>query len=190
MNTIYRTFSKGNRGYTLLFAVLISSLVLAIGISILTISRKEFLISTSTRDSTSALFAADSGIECAIFGDDGEINGARRNAFDPAGDRTSLLGCNVPHSDIVHTVVDPAPQTRTDTFVFHAKFSTYGDSCAVVTVTKKVVTQNGNPRTFTTIESRGYNTGWRKALPGQPDVGPCDIASAKRVERGLSYSTF
>ena len=60
---------KSNKGYTLLFAVLVSSVVLSIGISILTISKKEFLLSASAKDSTSAFYAADTGIECAAYYD-------------------------------------------------------------------------------------------------------------------------
>ena len=64
-------YKKNNykKGYTLLFSVLVSSLLLAVGISILNISKKEFLLATSARDSSSAFYAADSGIEYALYHD-------------------------------------------------------------------------------------------------------------------------
>jgi hypothetical protein len=160
--------------------VLVSSLVLAIGISILNISKKEFLIATSARDSSSALYAADSGIECAKYSES-------LGAFDLTSDKTASFGCNgVPHSAITRTVPDNA-NGRLGTFVFHARFGTNSTSCAIVTVTKTTV----NSKTKTTIISRGYNIGWRPpASQGAPDIGPCDVASAKRVERGLSYASF
>ena len=58
---------EGNGGYTFLFAVLVSSLVLAIGIAILNVSKKEFLLATSARDSSSAFYASDGGIECSLY---------------------------------------------------------------------------------------------------------------------------
>ena len=62
------TFSN-NQGFVLLFAVLISSVILAIGTGIFNISIKEITLSRSSRDSQFAFFAADAGAECAFFWD-------------------------------------------------------------------------------------------------------------------------
>lgn len=58
---------KENKGYTLLFAVLVAAVTLAVGISILIISKKEYLLASTARDSTYAFYVADSGIECAWY---------------------------------------------------------------------------------------------------------------------------
>ena len=180
MNQFFQK-KQSSRGYTLLFAVLVSSLVLAVGISILNISKKEFLIATSTRDSSSALYAAESGLECAFFGDM-----AIRDAFDTGTDQTSQLGCSVPYKFVLVSLNTPG--SGEGKFIFHAKFGTTGSSCSVVTLTKEFEDVGGVERLRTTIDSRGYNTGW---LPGAtPLIGTCDVASAKRVERGLRYSGF
>jgi hypothetical protein len=177
-----KIFSKqknSSKGYTLLFAVLVSSLVLAIGISILTISRKEFLISTSTRDSSAALWAADGGIECAIFG---EQNGA----FTTTVDNTGRIGCSVPMS--ITAVNLQTPTASEGNFTFNARFGSSGTSCAIVTVTKYKDTNN---KLKFNVLSRGYNTGWRTPDPqNNPNVGYCDLPSAKRVERALSYTAY
>jgi len=60
--TEYRT---RERGYTLLFAVLTAALVLGVAVFILDISRKQYELSVSARDSMYSFYAADSGIECA-----------------------------------------------------------------------------------------------------------------------------
>ena len=52
------------RGYTLLFAVLVASLVLGVAVFILSISRKQYILSSTARNSMYALYAADSGLEC------------------------------------------------------------------------------------------------------------------------------
>jgi hypothetical protein len=55
---------KMNKGYTLLFAVLTASLVLGVAAFIVGIARKQYILSSSARDSTYAFYSADSGLEC------------------------------------------------------------------------------------------------------------------------------
>lgn len=57
------------KGFTLFIAVLIGSLMLAIGFSIFNLSFKELLLSASSRDSQIAFYAADTGLECALYYD-------------------------------------------------------------------------------------------------------------------------
>lgn len=83
-------FVKNNKGFALLFSVLLSSLLLTIGLSIFSISLKELAISTATRQSIHAFFAADSGREQALYED---IKSGSMN-FDPAQNeaQTFLIG--------------------------------------------------------------------------------------------------
>ena len=60
---------KSTTGFAMLFAVLASSLLMALGISMFGISIKEIQIATSERDSQIAYYAADSARECAIYTD-------------------------------------------------------------------------------------------------------------------------
>lgn len=62
-----RTCFKG--GFALLFSVLVASLLLTIGLSIFNIALKELSISTATRQSIHAFYAADSGREYARYRD-------------------------------------------------------------------------------------------------------------------------
>lgn len=57
-------------GFTLLFAVFTASLLLAISLSILNISLKESQLTGIARESQFAFYAADAGIECALYWDD------------------------------------------------------------------------------------------------------------------------
>ena len=63
------TKSKTSPGFTLLLAALISSLVLSLGISIVSIARKSVTLSSIGRDSQFAFYAADSAAECALYWD-------------------------------------------------------------------------------------------------------------------------
>jgi hypothetical protein len=65
-NQAYSTKSF-KRGFALLFSVLVSSLLLAVGLSIFNIALKELAISTATRHSITAFYAADSGREKVIY---------------------------------------------------------------------------------------------------------------------------
>ena len=61
--------SSYKRGYAALFAVLVSSLILSIGLSIINITLKEISLSASGRESQFAFYAADSAAECAQYWD-------------------------------------------------------------------------------------------------------------------------
>ena len=56
-----------SRGFTLLLAALIASIVLALGSSIFLIAQKQVLLSSLSRDSQFAFYAADTGAECALL---------------------------------------------------------------------------------------------------------------------------
>lgn len=165
-----------NRGYTLLFAVLVASVVLAIGISILNISKKEFLLSASARESTSAFYAADSGLECAVYFSDNFATssiGVANASVDCIKQQLSYAAGTIQYESL-------GENNKEGRFTFDLKMPN-GNACAIVTA--KLFYQDHPvlgyvPRT--TIESRGYNIGW--------DGTNCSQASPKRVERALRYT--
>lgn len=58
-----------NRGVVLLITVVVASIVLTIGIGILNVILKEMMLSSFNKNSRVAFFAADSGVECAMYWD-------------------------------------------------------------------------------------------------------------------------
>lgn len=58
-----------NRGFVILFAVTISSILLAIALGVANIALKEVKFGTNARDTNNAFFAADRGIESVLFND-------------------------------------------------------------------------------------------------------------------------
>jgi hypothetical protein len=148
---------KFNKGYTLLFAVIVSTLVLSVGISILNISKKEFLLSSSARESTKAFYAADSGLECAVYHD------FIKNSFiNPPRE----INCN-------GQTIRPTRDVNKYSFDLHLG----GDLCAKITVIKDPL--------YTDFYSRGYNLGWGKV--GVSTVNTCDLPSPRRLERAIGY---
>src|SRR3989344_8498174 len=57
------------RGFTLLLAALVSSVVLAVGAAIFSIAQKQVTLSVLGRDSQFAFYAADTAAECALYWD-------------------------------------------------------------------------------------------------------------------------
>ncbi len=57
------------KGFTLLLAALVSSIVLALGASIFILARKEITLSSLGRDSQYAFYSADQAAECALYWD-------------------------------------------------------------------------------------------------------------------------
>ena len=169
---------RKNNGYTLLFAVLVSSVVLSVGISILTISKKEFLLSSSARESVSAFYAADAGLECAQYHEDNTTD------FATATDGIHLMSAPGCMNQVPDITIDKDVDSITDlySFSFELSLENNNSACAVVTVFKKYsVNAAGHPVSSTTMVSRGYNLGW----DGGTD---CNKASPRRVERAIEYT--
>lgn len=57
------------RGFALLYAVMTSSIILAVGVSLISITLKQLSISTLGRESQYAFYAANAGAECALYWD-------------------------------------------------------------------------------------------------------------------------
>jgi hypothetical protein len=58
-----------NQGFTILLAALVASLVLSLGISVFSIAQKQLILSSLSRTSQYAFYAADAGAECALYWD-------------------------------------------------------------------------------------------------------------------------
>lgn len=58
-----------SRGFTLFYAVLITSLLLSLGLAVFNITLKELILSSDARESQNALYAADAALECSLYWD-------------------------------------------------------------------------------------------------------------------------
>lgn len=166
--------NSSERGFTLLVAVIVSSLVLAIGLSILNITLKEFILSSIARESEYAFYAADAGMECALFWD-----GLNRNRF----------GSSAATPPVVPTYVQCAGGNvktwggGSDTQVGGQPYGTpsqfeirWGtpEVCVQVEVIKTLIADVNGDYVRTVVESRGRNN--------------CDLNNPRTVERALRAS--
>src|SRR3989344_3546084 len=68
-NFCHKKMVSAERGITLFIAVIASSLLLLVSLAVVNITYKDILFSSSARDSQFAFYAADSGVECAMYWD-------------------------------------------------------------------------------------------------------------------------
>lgn len=173
MSKLKFNFKKENskRGVALLFAIVVSMILFTILAGVLNIALKETIFSMSVKNSNDAFYAADSGIECALYNDK---TTSTIFAFNSTDGSISCLQRDI-------TVLRSG---SSDTYEFEFKTTNMIDQTCAKVVVKKVydttVDPSGDPVLLsTTITSRGYNKG------GNIDTGTCDQANIKSVERVL-----
>ena len=157
------------QGYTLLFAIIITTIVLAVGVSILTIARKEVLLSSGARESQIAIYMADNGLECAAYW---EAN----NYFATSSPPITSVKCD--GQDHVVTLDNSVPNVWARNFLIVSR----SDSrCAEVSVIKE---RASNGVVQTSFVSKGYNVGG-KVTSG---IESCNQPSLNRVERAIRFT--
>lgn len=180
------------KGFTILVAVVTAGILLIIAMSIGGIALKEQVLSTANKESQVAFYAADTGMECAlyldskigIFAPDSDGN---HPTVPPAG-MCNGLSIDTVNDPLKRTVIGPAapsPNVGNVQAKYSYSFKVSGipvgpignevTTCAIVTITKNTNDTNDtdkpdSARTYTDIYSYGYNT--------------CD-ASLNRLERGI-----
>jgi len=131
---------KKNRGFVLLFVVMLSSIILAIALGVADISLKEIKFGTSAKDTNEAFFAADTGAECTLYYD---RSAPENNAF------IGTASMNCAGSNITLNGSDPSWN-----FVVSG-LGSEGKGCAEVAVDKSDSGSICNSPTC--IVSKGYN---------------------------------
>lgn len=147
-----------NKGFTLFIAIIVMGTLLLITAGITSLAVKQAFISSSGRESQAAFYAADTGMDCALYWDVNN-SGGDDSAFSTS--TSSTINCN---NTVIPSMGGGGYVLATSTFSFTLSPNPY---CATVTVNKIYV--GGNLKT--TIESKGYNT--------------CDTSNSRRVERAV-----
>jgi hypothetical protein len=191
------------KGFALLIGVVVASVLVSITFVMFSISLKQISLSTTGKNSQYAFYAADTGIECALYADNkinkvfvdpvATVNGGNTNVTpERPVNPTPFICSNQTIREEVNNLTliqgrdgsnNPTPVEVDD--VIYSKGlvwrftvdSPTTDQCAIVTVSK-YVTPDPNVSNVeilnTKLESRGYNT--------CPTINPTD---PQRVERGL-----
>lgn len=149
----------GNKGIAIYVAVTITAALILVSFSVISLALKQIVISSTARDSQSAFYAADSGVECALFWDLKNTGGSLFATS--TGNQT--ISCNNISSTVTKSV-NLSTGVGTSTFSYSFTPDPY---CVTVWVTKSY---NGNT-IKTNIEARGYNS--------------CSTTNERRVERAI-----
>lgn len=162
------------RGVALFIALVTISIILAMGISILNITLKDFQLSSTARESEMAFSAADAGMECAMYWNQSNQGGK----FSSGGNPISCMGMLTNTGGVLGAT---------------SRFAvTWGSSiqlCSIVDVTRynAATVPSGLPACpigiCTQIISRGYN----KAC-ASGDAPPTDPHAVERALRSYSYT--
>jgi Tfp pilus assembly protein PilX len=184
-------------GFALLIGVMVSAILISITYVMFSITLKQVSLSTTGRNSQYALYAADTGLECALYADNNIVNefstpvsvGDTGINITP-GVLTPFI-CNgetigpsqmTTVNSSVTVSGTPYPALAT-TFYVHYPAGENAQRCARVTVSKYEITDTSRPiaveKQKTKIESRGYNT-----CP-DPNFSGYIANDPQRVERGL-----
>ena len=151
------------RGFTLLIAVLVSSVMLSIGVAIYNIVSKQVILSSAGRESQFAFFAADTGVECVLYWDSNfdAFSSSSAQVMSCAGDRP------IPPENITRVYEEDFAHTMTTTTT---EFS-FSMVPGIVNPCVDVKVVRSERPTRTTIESLGHNT--------------CVITNPRRIERAI-----
>ncbi len=169
-----------NKGFTLLFASLIVSLLLAISLAILHITLEQLLLSSVAKESQFAFYNADTGIECALYYDRNNPSTPPKifaTSSDSTGiiDSQSDISCNgvtlMVNSLAIDTGRDFA-STQFDLVFDSPECQNISNPLPLIHVLVSKTTDSGGTNTL--IKSYGYNT--------------CDPTNIRRVERGFQVN--
>jgi len=163
MNLMFRNKKKiRQKGFVSLIALLLANVFLMIGLSVYSISIKELGLSFGGRESLFAFYAADGGMECALYWDIQQEAFATSSLVRLDPQEIDCGGNNgIPFSYTAGALNEGISE-------FNFRFGgAVSDPCVFVTVEKTVDPVTGG--TWTEIISRGRNS--------------CDTSDPRRVER-------
>lgn len=166
---------NSRKGYTLLFATLTAAVVLGVAIFITSTSRKQFILSSTARDSLFSIYNADSALECAVVG--WETDGfAEPATFRCNGDNLFSSG-NFNSISSGELPVGWSSGFKSPDVIVSFNSGSDEKGCAVVNFLKGT---NAGGEVYS-IESRGYNLGNSVECP---KIGPRTVERALRVTYG------
>ena len=151
MKNLFKKFNKENkksdrRGFVVLFAIILSTIILSISLGISQIALKETQFAISGVDANNAFYLADAGVECALFIDyldpvTGVFSGSGTGSSTPCGNLYFSVNAGFPNSPLQMT-----------NFMIGAPNASR--NCATVSVAKTLDTNDG-VSTVTDIISMG-----------------------------------
>jgi hypothetical protein len=162
-----------SEGYTLLFSVFTAVLVLGVAVFILSVSKKQYALAVAARESTYAIYAADSGIECASAAGVASSTSPTPSISCDGTNKVITAFAPLGSGDILSKFSPDYPVWQSLDTVLRLENGT----CSKITIT---VGYNSNKSEKTIIDSSGYNVCTTSGNVTNPDY-----SNARIVERAF-----
>ena len=160
---------KSSRGFALLIAIIFMSVALSIGLAMSSLGYKQQILASSAVESQYAFYAADAGLECALYADQ------QQDLFDYAAHSAGVHPNAITCANTTSTELSGYAYTSSLLYVTERLSLDSGTHCADVTIYKYRVPQSNNATTY--VFSQGYDV-------------PCSVVAtpggARFIARGLS----
>ena len=188
-----KKISPFNQGFLLLISILIASIVITIAVGLVSVTTRSIALAGAGKGAIQAFYAADAGVDCALFWDlrhpsyDESIfkikaDDAQYTYADPSGGAAPAVSCfNLNFAKTAGWTITSVGGGEFDTtFTFKLDAAQALTSPCVDVLVKKTWTDS-NSNSFidpgevsTTLRGTGYNT--------------CDVTDPRRFERVLEQS--
>ena len=156
-----------NKGYAILFAVVIVSIISLLVAGLSNTTFKELILTSVARDSSTAFFQSDTATECALYAENGLIP-----SMTPSDPNSWTCGVDSSGQDITFNVgPDTNPNTNSGYQATPVSFNN-NLPCFEFQVHKPTINKAGDPGTD--IFAKGYNI--------------CNKTSPKTVEREIEVT--
>lgn len=187
-------------GYTLLFATLTAALVLGVAAFILGIARKQYILSSTARDSIYAFYAADSAVECLAKANKTSAILSATSTDNVAPDTYTILCANNPGINVQYVSNNPNGSTYTNVInndsskIWGIKFNMgfaappndptiSANRWGCASTTADLYNDNNTGAIVAVVVARGYNLCTYDAVNGYKP----NTSSPRTVERALTW---
>lgn len=136
-------FLKKQKGFAMLFTVLIVSLILSIAIGISNVTLKQTMLSSLAKDSQISFYQADTAVECGMYYD--------MQGLFPLGTTPASISGPITCGDNQFTI--DISQSFDDYLVFNQNLADQSQPCSVIIFDKATLVSSGE----SIVSGRGYN---------------------------------
>jgi hypothetical protein len=134
-------------GFVILFAMIISTIILILGSGIFSIAYKEALLQTGGTDTLNALYAADAGMDCAFYLDSAVLPAV----YDCNAGTATATGVGS-----IFSAINANPPTAGNPVSVDFRLKYPNKTCSHITVSR-ILKPLPAPHIETKIYSQGYN---------------------------------
>jgi hypothetical protein len=139
--------SSRHQGFVILFTILIAAIIMVIGLGIYSIATREAVLSGTAKEAQYAFYAADAGVECALFAQSLDSSQGGSKILEPGS--VASFSCG----DSLISIDSGGQGSSTAPYVIHVIVDRDKKTCAQVSIIDTLIGTTPARR----IISQGYN---------------------------------